>query len=214
MDRTEDNRSLDRAQPCGAQSKRAAAVCAALAAMAPVLPAHANPLAVRQPMTCSRGPSGQWFSAVVTMPAARAPGATITVRIDSTYSGTISHFGLNYIYNMRTDYRVSAGATYVEGSARLVAGTGSPNVRGGARVWHDAAGLHTLLTDRVGNGSSYTPPSIEFELTIDPSSRGAVAVEFAHYSVTANAFLIGDLGTTCEPSARPATIGATRVAAP
>jgi len=174
----------------------------------------AEPAQVKLPMTCSRGPDAQWFSAVVTMPAAQQAGATVAVRIDSTFSGTIKHFGLHYIHGMTTDYRIPAGATYVEGSVRLVEGTGTPNVTKDARAWHDAAGIHLALPARVDNGASYLPPSIEFEMTIAADPPASVSVEFVHYEVAANVVLLGDLKTTCDPSSRPATIGVTKVEPP
>jgi hypothetical protein len=161
-------------------------------------------------MTCSHGPA-QWFDATVTMPAAGQTGATVTVRIDSKHSGTIEALGLNHVRGMATDYQIPAGAKYVEGSLRYVKGTGTANVRAGARAWHDAAGIHTLLPARVESGQSYLPPSIEFEMTLVALPPASASVEFTHYEVVANVFILGDLRTTCEPGKRPATIGVTRV---
>ena len=121
-----------------------------------------SPVAVRVPIVCTRGPSGQTFNVGVTMPASQATGTTFAIRIDAAPSGKISHTGLNYIFDMQTDYVVPAGTAYVEGSARILPGTGTPNVRATARVWHDAEGIHLALPARVENGSGYTPPSIEF----------------------------------------------------
>lgn len=174
-------------------------------------PALADPAEVRLPMKCSRGPSTQYFDAAVTMSAVEQRGATVTVRIDSKPSGTIEHFGLHYIADMTTDYAIPPGATYVENSLRLVKDTGTANVSTTAKAWQDAAGIHLSLPARVKNGSSYLPPSLEFELTIDPRAPAHISVEFAHYEVTANVVLLGNLRTICEPSAPPATIGVTRV---
>ena len=55
----------------------------------------------------------------------------------------ISHFGLHYIHNMTADYAIPTGTTYVEGSARIVPGTGTANARPGASVTHDASGIHS-----------------------------------------------------------------------
>ena len=193
--------------------ERLSCIVAGLCALATLVgSAHAAGAAfVRLPMVCSRG-GQQWFTANVTMPESTAPGARITVRVESLHSGRISHFGLHYLYNMATDLRLSAGTTYVEGSARVVPGTGTPNVSSSARISHDAAGIHMLLTARVPNDSSYTPPTVEFDLMA--VSEAPITVEFAHYAVMANAFLVGDIRTTCEPAARPATIGTTRIVAP
>ena len=176
--------------------------------------ALAAPAAVKAPLVCSRGPSGTSFEAVVTEPFSQAAGTSYTVRIDSKASGTIQHGGLNYIYNMATEYLVPAGTTYVEGTAHIVPDTGTPNVRVGARVWHDAGTIHFVLPAHVDNGGSYTPPSIEFDLKISPSATGVLSLKFQHYSVTANAIIVGDLVTTCEPNPKPYTIGVTMVDAP
>ena len=175
----------------------------------------ASPFAApaRAPLVCSRGPSAQWFNAVVTMPASWPAGSTFAVRIDSVPSGTISHMGLNYIHDMTTDYFVPTGTRYVTGSARLVPGTGTPNVCEGARAWGDAAGIHLRLPGRVENGSSYTPPSLEFQVEIGAPAGALVELRFRRYQVTANVFLLGDLHTTCAPNPNPYTIGVTHVEA-
>jgi len=162
------------------------------------------------PIACSRGPSAQSFHAVVTMPATSPLGSRFTVRIDSVPSGKLSHTGLNYIFDMATDYLVPVGATYVDGSARIVPSTGTSNVRAGARAWHDAAGIHTLLPAHVDNGSGYTPPSVEFELEVTAAAGTALAVQLGQVRVAANVFLLGDLRTTCTPPPAPRnTIGTT-----
>lgn len=143
------------------------------------------------------------MDAVLHLPKEAPTGSTITVRIDSFPSGKISHFGLHYIYDMATDYPLPRGTSFVPGSARVVPGTGTENVRASARIWHDAAGIHTLLPTRIDNGKSYTPPSFEFQLRIDALAGDSVAVEFSRYEVMANAFLVGNVKTTCTPGARP-----------
>lgn len=165
---------------------------------------------VMVPIVCSRGPSGQSFHAVVTMPATQPVGSRFTVRIDSVPSAKLSHTGLNYIFDMATDYVVPTGTTYVDGSARVVPNTGTSNVRPGARAWHDAAGIHTLLPAHVDNGSGYTPPSVEFELEVTAAAGTALALQLGQVRVAANVFLLGDLRTTCTPTAAPRnTIGTT-----
>src|SRR6185436_14896803 len=77
----------------------------------------------RVPLVCSRGPSGQHYQTVVTLPSAAAEGATYAVRIEGVNSGTISHTGLNYIHDMATDYALPPGTSYVEGSLRVVPNT-------------------------------------------------------------------------------------------
>jgi hypothetical protein len=176
--------------------------------------AVAAPVAVRAPMVCSRGPGGTMFTAIVSVPPSSAAGATYTARIESISSGKIQHGGLNYIHDMETDYLLPAGTSYVEGSAHVVAGTGSPNARAGARVWHQGGTIHYVLPAHIANGSSYTPPTIEFEVRIAPSAVGALPLKFSHYEVKANAIIIGDLVTRCEPDPKPYTIAVTRVDPP
>ena len=154
------------------------------------------------------------LDAVVTEPFSQPAGSTFTIRIDSMPSGKIEHGGLHYIYNMATDYLLPAGTTYVEGSAHVVPDTGTANVRVGARVWHDAGTIHYLLPAHIDNGGSYTPPSIAFDVKIAASATGVLSFKFAHYSVIANAIIVGDLVTTCEPNPKPYTIGVTMVDAP
>jgi hypothetical protein len=166
--------------------------------------------AVKIPMVCSRGPSGQSFHAVVTMPGKQPQGSTYTVRIDGVASGTISHTGLNYIYNMATDYALPAGA-YVAGSVRIVPNTGTTNVATGARAWHDAGVIHVLLPGHVDNGTGYTPPSVEFKLQAKAAAGTSLPVSFSQYRVTANALIVGDLLTTCDPTPKPSPIGTTVV---
>jgi hypothetical protein len=169
---------------------------------------------VRVPIVCSRGPSGQALNVVVTMPSTQATGTTFAIRIDSTPSGKISHTGLNSIFEMQTDYLLPAGMAYVEGSARLVPDTGTPNVRTTARVWHDAAGIHLVLPAHVQNGSSYTPPSIELQVEVRAPAGTTLALQLSRHSVSASVFLLGTLRTTCDPTPRPYTIGTTLVGPP
>lgn len=167
---------------------------------------------VRAPMVCTRGPSNQSFAAVLTAPLATPTGSVFTVRIDSLPSGRVSHFGLNHLFDMRTDYAVE-GALIVAGTVRLVPGTGTPNVRAGARVWLDGTGVHLLLPAHMENGDQFTPPSIAFEVMAG-GAAGAVRVRFVHYEVRANVLLLGDIRTSCDPTSGPAVIATTRVEAP
>lgn len=171
-------------------------------------------VSVKAPMVCSRGPSDSAFRVALTVPASAPSGSTFTVRIDSMPSGIISHMGLNYLFDMKTDHPVPSGTTYVEGSARVVPDTGTSNVREGARAWHDAGGVHLALPAHVANGSSYTPPSLEFALRITAPAGSDVAVLFSHYEVKANAFLVGDLRTVCEPKPKPYALAVVHVDPP
>jgi hypothetical protein len=168
---------------------------------------------VRAPIVCSRGPSGQHFDALVTLPRSAAEKSTYTVRIDGVSSGTIEHTGLNYIHDMASDYALPTGTSYVAGSARIVPGTGSSNVAAGARVWQDGGKIHLSLPGRVESGSSYTPPSIEFQVSVTAKAGDVLPVSFLEYRVTANAVIVGDLSTTCDPTPTPFPMGSTVVTA-
>ncbi|HSQ65521.1 MAG TPA: hypothetical protein VLM85_20015 [Polyangiaceae bacterium] len=193
---------------------RASRVLGGLAGVATVLvavAALAAPVSVRAPMVCSRGPSGTTFNAIVTVPSSQAAGTTYTTRIESTPSGKIDHGGLNYIHDMQTDYLIPPGTSYVEGSAHVVPGTGTANVRAGARVTYQAGTIRLLLPAHVPNGGSYTPPTIEFDVRIPAGATGNLPLKFSHYEVKANAIIIGDLVTRCDPDPKPYTIAVTRV---
>ncbi len=169
--------------------------------------------ATRVPIVCSRGPSGQHFDTMVTLPRSAAEKSTYTVRIDGVSSGIIEHTGLNYIHDMAIDYSVPSGTTCVAGSARIVPNTGSSNVANGAHVWQDGGKIHLTMAGRVDSGSSYTPPSIEFQVTVTGRVGDALALTFLQYRLTANAVIVGDLNTTCDPTPNPFPLGSTVVTA-
>jgi hypothetical protein len=173
----------------------------------------APPKRVGIPLTCSRGPSGQEHDVTVTVPASITPGARYKVRVDGVDSGKISHTGLRYIFDMWSEWPVPLGTDYVEGSARIVPGTGSENVRTGARVVHTPGVLSLVLPARVENGASYTPPSFEFELHETSTDGASVTQRFGGYHVSANAFLVGDVRTSCEPTPKPFPVAVTRIEA-
>jgi hypothetical protein len=170
-------------------------------------------IAVETPMFCQRGPDAR-FSARVTLPASAATGSQVGVRIDSVPSGRIDHLGLFFIHDMTTDYLVPVGTRYVEGSARVVPETGTANVQADARAWADDAGIHLALPVRIENGSSYTPPSLEFAVTVEAPEGALVPLQFDRSSVAADAFLVGTLVTRCEPRPRPFTLATLRVEGP
>ena len=191
---------------------RARWVGGALAAVAvSVTSSGGAEVTVQAPIECTRGPSGQAFRAIVSAPAAQAQGSRFKVRIDSVPSGPLAHTGLHSITDMTTDYLVGDAGRYVGGSARIVPDTGTPNVRAGARVWHDATGLHLALPARVKNGEGYTPPSLEFEVEASGPAGSSLAILFSRYRVAANVFLLGDLTTTCTPKPRPFSLAIVRV---
>jgi len=181
---------------------------ALVAAAGPATAERVTPLLI-----CSRGPSGQRFNAVVTLPSSAEPGAIYTVRIDGVSSGKISHFGLNYLHDMTVDYVVPAAA-YVDGSARIIAGTGTPNVLAGPHLSYRAGVLTMVLPGKVQEGSAYTPPSISVQLRAVGSPGSREAVSFSRFSLTANAFLVGEVPVSCEPAVKPYPIGTTLIMAP
>jgi hypothetical protein len=191
--------------------------CGAMAVVSLFLVGFESPAAaprrVSIPLDCSRGPSGQMHNIVITVPAHVPAGSRYTVRVDGVDSGRISHTGLRYIFDMGYEWLVPPAARYVEGSARVVPGTGSENVRPGARMVHTSGSVELVLPAHVDSGSSYTPPSFEFELDAAGAPGASITQSFSGYHVTANAFLVGDVHTSCEPVPRPFPVAVTRVEA-
>jgi len=169
---------------------------------------------VRVPMKCSRGPEDVVFRAVAVYPNAPPMGSIFTIRLDSEPSGPIEHVGLNYIHSMTSVYVVPAGLRYVNGSAHVVAATGTRNVRPGARAWQEAGRGFLFLPARIKSGTSFTPPSLAFDLRADAAPGTRLALALGHYSVVANAFLVGDLRTDCDPVAAPNRIAVLRIDPP
>jgi hypothetical protein len=165
------------------------------------------------PLVCTKGPSDQKHQVAVTAPASAAQGSTFHVRIDGMNSGKISHVGLNYIFDMGYEWVIPRGTQLVAQSARIVPGTGSENVRKGARVAHKGSVVSVILPARVENGSNYTPPSFEFDLKVTAPAGETIAQAFKGYRVTANAFLVGDVYTTCDPKPKPFPVATTKVEA-
>lgn len=169
---------------------------------------------VTAPLVCNNGPSGQRFNVAVTLPKSAAAGETYTIRLDGSSSGTISHFGLNYLHDMTVEYVLPAGTSYVEGSARLVAGTGTANVRVGPRLSHRAGVVTMTLPGKVENDTAYTPPSITVEVRAQGAPGSSAVLSFKHFQLKANAFLVGDVFVSCDPSPQPYPIGTTVITAP
>jgi len=195
----------------GSKIMRGAGVAAALFLVATIAFGGAADRTV--PLTCTRGPDGQSYRNIVTMPSSQPVGSTFTIRIDAVNVGPISHFGLRYIYNMAADYTVPAGTTYVEGSARIVPGTGSENVRANARVSHDANGIHMLLPGHVDNGGSYTAPSLELQVKAVGPAGSVASLGFMGTSVDASAAIIGTVHTACTPNPKPYALATTTLEA-
>jgi hypothetical protein len=185
------------------------AVFLALAATTtPADAANAAPLLV-----CNKGPSGQRFHVTVAMPGQVDAGEIYTVRIDGADSGTVTHFGLNYIHDMTVDYALPAGA-YVPNSARFVPGTGTPNVVQGASLSVGADALKVTLSGKVKDGTSYTPPSVEFQLRAVRPSGSSAALSFRRFTLKANAIVVGDVDVTCASTPSPYPIATTLIAPP
>ncbi len=161
-------------------------------------------------MRCTRG-DDQAFFAIVTVPAIAPSGSLLHVRIDARPSGTINHFGLHFLHDLTTEYLLPEGAAYIEESARLVPGTGTANILGGAKLERSGRALRLILPAHVPDGASYTPPSIEFDLRITAAPGSALAIQFTGFQLVANAILIGDVTTRCEPVPNPYVIGTTFV---
>jgi hypothetical protein len=164
------------------------------------------------PIECSNGPSDQRHKVMISVPATITEGATFKVRVEGVNSGKISHTGLNYIFDMGYEWMVPKGTELVEGSLKLIAGTGTENIRKGARVSHKAGVISMLLPARVESGGNYTHPSFEFELKATAAAGAKISQVFRRYKVTANAFLVGDVKTTCDPRPKPYHLAATKVA--
>ena len=113
---------------------------------------------------------------------------------------------------MATDYLLPAGAQYVQGSAHFVPGTGTANVLEGARVWQEGGMLRVVLPARVENGSRYTPPSVEFQLRVVAARGSRLSLRLAQVRVLANALLLGDQRTECNPNPRSYVLATTLVA--
>lgn len=186
---------------------------ATLLAVAAVTPPP-GPNFVRVPMICSPGQSQQIFQVAVRFPEAVAPGSTFTVRIDGAPSGEVAHVGLMSIHGMETDYALPSEVTYVAGSARIIPGTGTSNVKGGARVWHEGGMIRMVLPSRIKAGSRYTPPSIEFQLQASNATGIPLVLTFVGYQVTVSAFVLGDVQTRCDPKPQPFALATAVIRAP
>jgi hypothetical protein len=201
-----------------ATNDRRGARWAALAAGGVVVATLATATAaahVTLPLVCNQGPSGQRFNVAVTLPSSVEAGEVYTIRLDGYNSGTISHFGLNYLHDMTVEYRLPAGTSYVDGSAQVVAGTGTPNVLLVRPQLSHRAGVVTMrLPGRVVNGTDYTPPSITLQVRAESAPGSSEVLSFNHFQLKANAFLVGDVAVSCNPEPQPYPIGATRITAP
>lgn len=168
---------------------------------------------ITAPLVCNKGPKGQGFNVGVTLPSSVEEGAIYTIRLDGTGSGRIANIGLNYIHDMTVDYVLPAGTSYVEGSAKVVPGTGTPNVLEGSRVWHHGGTLSMRLPGKVANGTEYTPPSLTAQVRAVGAPGSTAVLGFSHFQLEANVLLIGDVSVSCDPVPRPYPIGTTTITA-
>jgi hypothetical protein len=165
-------------------------------------------------MTCSRGPDPQYYEARAFVPASAPAGSIYTVRVDAATSPKIAGMGLNYLHDMLTDYAVPEGTAYVAGSAHVVDGTGSDNVRPGARALYDNGVVRLHLPGHVDNGSTFTPPAVEFQVKVLAAPGASLPMRWVRHQVTANVFLIGNLDIVCTPKLGALTLGTTVVTPP
>lgn len=186
---------------------------ALLAAVVAMTGAAESATAVSVPLSCSKGPSGQKAEMLVTVPASVEEGAVFTVRFDGKNSGAVSHTGLRYIHDMTTQVLIPNGTAYVDGSAKIIPNTGTPNVRDGAKVSKQGGIVTLLLPGHVNDGDNYTPPSFEFKLKVTASAGTKLEQRFWQYKVTAKAIIIGDVLTVCDPTPKPYAIATTNVTA-
>jgi hypothetical protein len=170
--------------------------------------------AIHAPMVCSRDRGEHWFTATVTAPRTADRATRYTVRIDGVPSGKIAAFGLNNVHDMTTDYAVPPGAKYVAGSARIVPDTGTPNVTAGARASYEGGVVRMILAAKIPSGSGYTPPSLEFQLEASAPAGTSLPLVLLEYRVTANAIIVGDVLSTCDPVPKPLTLTTTTVTDP
>jgi hypothetical protein len=115
---------------------------------------------------------------------------------------------------MTVEYILPAGASYVEGSAQFVAGTGTANVLVGRRLSYHAGVLTMVLPGKVDNGTDYTPPSVRLQLRAVGAPGAYAWVAFKRFRLTANAFLVGDVAVSCDPVPSPYPVGTTLITAP
>jgi hypothetical protein len=181
------------------------------------LAASASPAAAEHgtlALLCSKGSGGERFQFDVTIPRRAEAGSIYEIRIDGVNSRKISHFGLNYLHDMTVEYVLPAGASYVEGSAQFVPGTGTANVLAGRRLTYRRGVLTMLLPGKVENGADYTPPSVTLQLRAIGAPGDQAWVAFRQYRLTANALLVGDVAVTCDPIPNPYPVGTTLITAP
>lgn len=194
----------------GSRARRWIPLAAAALTLSIASPLGAASKTVKAPMTCTRG-GAQTFSVVVTAPDKAPQGSTYTVRLDSFPSGKIDHTGLNHLHDMEAEFLLPAGTKFVEGSAKILAGTGTPNVEKTALVWHWNGVVHFKLPAKVANGDAYTPPSVQLQLTVTAAPGSELPLKLLRYTVFANAFVVGDVKASCEPSPSPYVLGTTTV---
>ncbi len=166
------------------------------------------------PIVCNHGPADQTYQAIPQAPATVVAGAAFTIRVDGVDSGEISQTGLRYLHDITYDFVIPQGAKLVPGSLQIVAGTGTPNVREGARVVARANIVTVTLPGKVTSGERYTPPSFELRLEATAAPGTALVWSFARLGLTAAAIIVGDVVTSCDPKTKPHPLTTTKVVEP
>ena len=177
--------------------------------LAPAQPA--DPIVTRAPLVCSHGPGGEFFEVRATLPATAPTGSVYTVRLVSFPAPPVTDRGLNYLHDMVTDYYLPSGASYVPGSARVVDGTGTENVRRGARAWAENGYVRLYLPAHIDKGSGFTPPSVEFQVRVAARPGESLPIRVVRYRVRANVVVAGNVDVVCKPRDGAYTIGTTVV---
>jgi hypothetical protein len=162
-------------------------------------------------MVCSRGPDVQYFEARMSVPETAASGSVYAIRIDSVPSAKVAGTGLYYLHDMLTDYALPPGTSYVPGSAHVVTGTGTESLRAGARAWQEDGFIRLYLPGHVDNGTTFTPPSLEFQVKVTAPAGSMLPIQFVRHRLRANVFLLGNLEVVCAPRALGLVLGTTRV---
>lgn len=74
--------------------------------------------------------------------------------------------------------------------------------------------MRATPSTKVENGDSYTPPSIELQLMAAAAPGSELPLKLLRYTVFANAFVVGDVKATCDPSPGPIALMTTTVTKP
>ncbi len=157
---------------------------------------------VQTPMSCTRGGDSRYL-AFVTAPSTVKPGERFTVRLASANSGKLDNRGLHYIHDMTTELGIVGGEAV---EARAVPESGSANARAGAAARLEGQKVRFVIPAHIEKGSDYTPPTLELTLRAPETPGAIISIHFQRYEVSANAFLVGDVQSSCLPKPGPFTV--------